>query len=94
LRDELGQEALKACQDIHQGHLLQVPPMKTSLKSRWREAVWIDLIFAVDHAGEKVNYNKYSQTDQRLAGIRDRTNSYFAHWVPVAALPMKRSSLR
>jgi hypothetical protein len=20
--------------------------------------------------------------DQRLAGIRDRTNSYFAHWVP------------
>ena len=55
--------------------------MKVRMKSRWREATWIDLMFAVDHAGEKVNYDKYSQTDQRLAGIRDRINSYFAHWV-------------
>lgn len=56
--------------------------MKARLKSRWREATWIDLMFTVDHAGEKVNFDKYSQTDQRLAGIRGRTNSYLAHWVP------------
>lgn len=56
--------------------------MKARLKSRWREATWIDLMFTVDHGGEKVNFDKYSQTDQRLAGIRGRTNSYLAHWVP------------
>ena len=38
--------------------------MKASLKSRWREATWIDLMFTVDHADETVNYDKYSQTDQ------------------------------
>ena len=134
MRDELGQVALKVCQNSHQGHLLQVPPMKACLKSRWREATWIDLMFAVDHGGDNVNYDKHSQTDQpanmlriwftsvgtgfglrsatktgesnplgfiavdrypelapaqsankhdlRLAGIRGRTNSCLAHWVP------------
>jgi hypothetical protein len=41
-----------------------VPPLKARLKSRWREAAWIDLMFTVDHADETVNYDKYSQTDQ------------------------------
>ena len=61
MRDELGQVALKVCQNSHQGHLLQVPPMKACLKSRWREATWIDLMFAVDHGGDNVNYDKFDR---------------------------------
>jgi len=32
MRDELGQVALKVCQNSHQGHLLRVPPMEVRMK--------------------------------------------------------------
>ena len=66
LRDELSTAVLSAVADAHNGHLLRCPPVKVSLKNRWRNDTWIDLHYFVDHDGSELRFEKYGLAGKQV----------------------------
>lgn len=64
LRDQLAAEVLDLCAGSSSGRLLRTPPPLPQMNSgRWKESTWIDLLYAEDHDGHPITFDKMSKAD-------------------------------